>query len=156
MVIVSNVDNSSIAGLEVFVKPLLADMGLELVEIQLKRESHGLVLRIFIDAEQGIAMDDCVTVSRQVSAFLDVEDLIESAYTLEVSSPGAERPLVKKEDYERFKERKVRVKLIDPLEDRRVFTGTLKGLVGESVVLQVDDETVSLELHNIKRARLSL
>lgn len=154
--IVNSVADSTIAKIEAFAMPLITDLDLELVEVQYRREAHGWVLRIFIDSEKGVKLDDCSAVSRQVGAHLDVEDIIEEAYTLEVSSPGVERPLVKNEDYERFKGRKARVKLIDPLNEQRVFIGTLKGLDGEAVVLQLDDETIRLDLKNIKRARLSL
>jgi len=154
---VSIVEEKIISGIESFVAPLLAEMGLELVEIQFRREGHGWVLRIYIDTERGVTLDDCAAVSRQVSAYLDVEDLIEYAYNLEVSSPGIERPLTKKNDFERFKGRKARIKLVEPLvEDQRVLTGVLIGLRGETVVLEIENEMVSLELANIKRARLSL
>ncbi|MDH4319299.1 MAG: ribosome maturation factor RimP [Desulfobulbaceae bacterium] len=153
----SIVEEKIISGIESFVAPLLAEMGLELVEIQFRREGHGWVLRIYIDTERGVTLDDCAAVSRQVSAYLDVEDLIEYAYNLEVSSPGIERPLTKKNDFERFKGRKARIKLVEPLvEDQRVLTGVLIGLRGETVVLEIENEMVSLELANIKRARLSL
>ena len=152
----SIVEENIISEIESFVAPLLAEMGLELVEIQFRREGHGWVLRIFIDTEQGVTLDDCAAVSRQVSAYLDVEDLIEYAYNLEVSSPGIERPLTKKDDFERFKGRKARIKLLEPLGDQRVLIGVLMGLQGDAVVLEIENETVSLELANIKRARLSL
>ncbi len=85
-----------VTAIAAFAEPLLADMGLELVEIQYRREGHGWILRFFIDREDGVGIDDCAKASREISARLEVEDLIDHAYTLEVSSPGLERPLKKR------------------------------------------------------------
>jgi len=139
-----------------YAEPLIEDMGLELVDVQFRREGHGWVLRIFIDREGGVVIDHCVQVSRALSAWLEVEDLIDHAYHLEVSSPGLERPLKKEEDFERFSGRKARVKLKKPLDGQRVFTGILEGIEGGSVVLLVDDSPVMLPCENIARARLAL
>ncbi len=136
--------------------PLLADMGQELVDVQFRREGHGWVLRIFIDREAGITIDDCANVSRAISAWLDVEDLIEHAYHLEVSSPGLERPLKKQEDFKRFCGHKARIKLQEPLDGQRVFTGILGRVESDLVVLVVDDHPVSLRFADIARARLAL
>ncbi|MCI5189216.1 MAG: ribosome maturation factor RimP [Candidatus Electrothrix sp. AS4_5] len=86
-------------------------MGLELVDVQFKQEA-GWVLRIFIDQKTGVNVDDCAAVSRQVATYLEVEDVIQHAYTLEVSSPGAERPLKRLEDFVRFSGKKVRIKYL--------------------------------------------
>lgn len=139
-----------------FAEPLLADMGMELVEIQFRREGHGWVLRLFIDKEGGITIDDCATVSRQVSAYLEVEDLIAHAYHLEVSSPGLERPLRKREDFIRYADRLARIKLREPLGELKVLVGTLLGLEGDTVVLALEKETVRIDLENISKARLTL
>ena len=121
----SNGVEKIIAAIEAYAESLVDDLGLELVEVQFRRESHGWVLRIFIDKEGGVTIDDCTVVSRDISTWLDVEDLIEHAFHLEVSSPGLERPLKKMEDFKRFAGRKVRVKIKEPREERRVFTGIL-------------------------------
>jgi ribosome maturation factor RimP len=139
-----------------FAEPLLADMGMELVEIQFRREGHGWVLRLFIDKEGGVTIDDCATVSREISAYLEVEDLIDHAYHLEVSSPGLERPLRKRDDFTRFAERLARIKLREPINGQRVLIGTLLGLEGEAVLLEFDKETVRIDLENIAKARLTL
>lgn len=139
-----------------FAEPLLADMGMELVEIQFRREGHGWVLRLFIDKEGGITIDDCAAVSREISAYLEVEDLIDHAYHLEVSSPGLERPLRKREDFIRFAERLVRIKLREPINGQRVLIGTLLGFEGEMVLLEMDNETVRIDMENIAKARLTL
>lgn len=144
------------ATIQGFAEPLLGDMGMELVEIQFRREGHGWVLRLFIDKEGGITIDDCAAVSREISAYLEVEDLIDHAYHLEVSSPGLERPLRKREDFIRFAERLVRIKLREPINGQRVLIGTLLGLEGEMVLLEMDNETVRIDMENIAKARLTL
>lgn len=131
-------------------------MGMELVEIQFRREGHGWVLRLFIDKEEGVTIDDCAAVSREISSYLEVEDLINHAYHLEVSSPGLERPLRKREDFTRFVERLARIKLREPINEQRVLIGTLLGLEGETVLLEMDKETVRIDLENIAKARLTL
>lgn len=145
-----------IQDIEAYATPLLRDMGLELVEVQYRREGHGWVVRLFIDREGGVTIDDCASVSRQLSAWLDVEDLISHAYNLEVSSPGLERPLKKREDFIRFAGRKARVKLQEPLDGRRVFTGIIDRVGEDGVVLLLDEGPVSLAFDVMARARLSL
>ena len=145
-----------LATIQGFAEPLVAEMGMELVDVQYLREGHGWVLRFFIDKEGGVAIDDCALVSREISAYLEVEDLVAHAYHLEVSSPGLERPLKKKEDFVRFVDRKVRVKLRQPVGDQRVLIGTLCGLEGETVVLMLEEGKVFIDMENISKARLTL
>ncbi len=141
---------------EDFLSPLLAEMDIELVEVQFRREGHGWVLRLFIDRADGVNLDDCAAVSREVSRYLEVEDLIEHAYHLEVSSPGLERPLKKKDDFVRFAERRVRVKMREEVDGQRVFIGTLQGVEGDEVLLLVDEREQRFPLVDIVRARLIL
>ncbi|WPD20912.1 MAG: ribosome maturation factor RimP [Candidatus Electrothrix aestuarii] len=145
---------------EDFATPLLQEMGLELVEVQFRQES-GWVLRLFIDRNEGVNVDDCASVSRQVATYLEVEDVIRHAFTLEVSSPGAERPLKRLEDFVRFSGKKVRVKLNDPVNEQYVFCGVLTGVdeVQKKITLAVDSsetEEMEIDLGAIARARLSL
>lgn len=156
MRIVSTGTERIIAVIEEYAGPLLETMGLELVEIQFRREGHGWVLRFFIDREQGVTLDDCAAVSREIGTWLDVEDLIEQAYHLEVSSPGLERPLKKPEDFERFSGRKARIKLREPRDARRVFTGTLESVQGDGITLLVDERPVRIDFEEIAKARLAL
>ena len=149
-----------IKAVEDFATPLLDEMGLELVEVQFRQES-GWILRLFVDRNEGVNIDDCASVSRQVATYLEVEDIIGRAYTLEVSSPGAERPLKRVEDFIRFSGKKVRVKLIDPVDDQRVFCGILTGVDKEknSITLAVDGSDAKqmvIDLRAVARARLSL
>ncbi len=137
--------------------PCVESMGYELADLELKRENRGQVLRLFIDQESGIALDDCERVSGQVSALLDVEDPIPGHYNLEVSSPGLDRKLAKPEHFDRFAGRRVQVRLRSELNGRRSFGGTLEGRKGEIIVLDVTGGTGHLELNlaDIKVARLA-
>jgi ribosome maturation factor RimP len=145
-----------LATIQGFADPLLHDMGMELVDVHFRREGHGWVLRFFIDKEGGVTIDDCADVSREISAYLEVEDLIDHAYHLEVSSPGLERPLKKKTDFIRFADRLVRIKLREPWDGQRILIGTLLGLEGDTILLALEKETVRIDLENIAKARLSL
>ncbi len=145
-----------ITEIEGFVLPVTRDMGLELVEVQFRREGGGWILRLFIDREGGVTVDDCAALSRQVSAYLEVEDTIEHAFTLEVSSPGVERPLKRKEDFIRFAGRKARIKVRTPIEGQRVFIGLLGELKDDILLLECDGQQMQIELGAIARARLVL
>ena len=145
---------------ENFATPLLDEMGLELVEVQFRQES-GWKLRLFIDRNEGVNVDDCASVSRQVATYLEVEDIIGHAYTLEVSSPGIERPLKRLEDFVRFSGKKIRVKLSEPVDDQHVFCGILTGVDEgkNSITLAVDGSDAKqmvIDLRAVARARLSL
>jgi ribosome maturation factor RimP len=145
-----------VTAVEGFARPIVDDLGLELVEVEFRRESAGWILRLFIDREGGVSIDDCASVSRQVSAYLEVEDLIDHAYNLEVSSPGLERPLKRKEDFVRFSGRKARIKLKDPVGGQRVFIGLL-GSVDENILtLDVDGRQMEIDMDGVARARLCL
>ena len=136
---------------------LLPSMGLELVEVQFRREGHGWVLRLFIDCEGGITVDHCADVSREISDYLDVEDLIDHPYHLEVSSPGLERPVRSKEDFIRFSGRKAKVKLRESVEGEKVFVGVIGAVHDDSVELAIDGgRTVALRFTDMRKARLAL
>lgn len=141
--------------LEAMIAPAVEAFGLELWGLQLI-QSQTTTLRIFIDAEAGIGIKDCEKVSRQVSSILDVEDPIASEFTLEVSSPGAERFLFKLEHYARFKGEKAKLVLRYPFEGRRKFSGLLRGVEGDDVILQIDDEEILLPIESIEKANVAL
>jgi ribosome maturation factor RimP len=129
-------------------------LGFELVEAELSGGRHHRTLRVYIDGPEGVTVDDCAAVSRQLSAILDVEDPITGSYTLEVSSPGLDRPLVTPADFRRFQGAMIKVRLLNALEGRRNFTGRLLETTPESVVMEVDQERFNLPLAAIERARL--
>jgi ribosome maturation factor RimP len=129
-------------------------LGFELVEAELSGGRHHRTLRVYIDGAEGVTVDDCAAVSRQLSAILDVEDPITGSYTLEVSSPGLDRPLVTPADFRRFQGATIKVRLLNALDGRRNFTGRLLETTPESVVMEVDQERFNLPLAAIERARL--
>jgi ribosome maturation factor RimP len=149
--------------IEPLVVPILKDLGFELVDLQLLNEGRQLALCIYIDKPGGISLDDCVTVSREVSAILEIEDPIRSAYRLEVSSPGLDRPLKKPADYQRFTGQKIKLKtrsLLDPDQrghTRKTFVGTLLGLESDQVRLELNDKrggVAVIPLNEIDKANL--
>lgn len=149
--------------IEKLVMPIVADFGMELVELEFKREGRSWALCLFIDKPGGVTLDDCAEVSREVSAILEVEDPIESAYRLEVSSPGIDRPLKKPADFERFSGQLVKIKtrsLLDPDDRghrRKTFVGELLGLDGEMVRLRQSDRrggVIAIAMDEIAKANL--
>ena len=138
------------------VEPILESQGFELVDLEYQRESHGWVLRIYLDREGGVSLDDCAGISHEVGAVLEVKDLIPSAYILEVSSPGLTRPLKKPEDFNRFRNQMVKIKLYEPLDGRRNFKGTLLGLEGDRVRVEAEQQVYELPLQRIAKANLEI
>ena len=129
--------------------------GLELVDTEWKGGSRGGTLRVFIDKEAGVTHADCERVSRQLSAVLDVEDLIPARYSLEVSSPGLDRKLSKPGDYRRFAGRAARVRMREPLHGTRQVTGRIEGNSDSAVSLHTPSgETVEILFADIELARL--
>jgi len=142
---------------QAFAETLLPSMGLELVEVQFRLEGHGWVLRLFIDGKEGITVDHCSQVSREVGDFLDVENLIAHAYHLEVSSPGLERPLRSMKDFQTYLGRKAKLKLREDVEGQRVLIGDIRQAEGETVELVLEDgEKCQVSFEQIRKARLSL
>ena len=136
------------------VEPLVEHLGFELADLELRTGGRDGILRIFIDKADGIGIEDCEEVSRRVSAILDVEDPVQSDYTLEVSSPGLDRTLTKLAHFQRFMGQDVKVKLRFPLEGRRNYRGALKAADEDKIEVEVDGESFSLPLATIESARL--
>jgi ribosome maturation factor RimP len=137
------------------IEPLLGQLGYELVELEFAPGHGRASLRIFIDRPEGIGIGDCERVSREVSALLDVEDPIPTAYALEVSSPGDDRVLRTQAHFERFKGSRVLVELKAPRAGRRRFTGMLQEVAAAGVALEVDRQRVELPFGEIAKARLA-
>jgi len=141
-------------------QPLLDSLGIELVELEFRKEGQGMVLRLFIDKPGGIMLDDCADVSRELSELLDVEEVIHCHYSLEVSSPGLNRPLTKAADYERYAGRLIKIRTFEMLTDdagnrRKTFLGDLQGLKDGIVTLKLrEGQTASLPLDKIAKANL--
>lgn len=145
------------------VEPMLATLGFELVELEYKREGRGWTLRFFLDKEGGITLDDCADASREIGMLLEVEDVVPTAYDLEVSSPGIDRPLKKAADFERFKGSLVKIKTYERLDPdqrghlRKTFVGTLLGLEEGRVRIEQNDKkggVVAFTLEEIALAQL--
>lgn len=134
------------------IEPVVVGLGYELVGIEF--DSRARILRIYIDHESGILLDDCSRVSYQVSGLLDVEDPIPGRYQLEVSSPGLDRPLWKRGDYERFRGAVVRVQLRTPIDNRRRIKGAIAGIDGEDVLIVDGDGQLRIPFEAIDKARL--
>jgi ribosome maturation factor RimP len=141
-----------------------AGYGLEIFDVQFRREAPGMVLRIQIDrpgpaatAEDCVSVDDCARISRDLSAILDVEDVVPIAYTLEVSSPGLDRPLRQADDYRRFTGRRAKIVMRERVDGQGFFRGRLGGVDGTDVLVDADDgRTHRVPLHVITRANLEV
>ncbi|NWO05599.1 MAG: ribosome maturation factor RimP [Alteromonadaceae bacterium] len=141
--------------LEEILRPVVEGLGYELWGIEFRSRGHESMLRIFIDdAENGISIEDCEKVSRQISGVMDVEDPIQSEYTLEVSSPGMDRPLFRLEQYRDFIGHKAKIRLRMAFEGRRKFQGLIKGVEGDDVVIVVDDHEYLLPFDSIEKASI--
>lgn len=140
--------------LTAMLRPAVEETGKELLGVEFISAGNHSVLRIFIDHENGIDVDDCAEVSRQVGAILDVEDPISSEYNLEVSSPGLDRPLFEKSQYEAVIDETVEVKISMPLNGRRKFKGKLVAIENDSLIVMVDNEEYELVISNIDKAHL--
>ena len=139
------------------VRQVIESQGYEVVELEFKGAGKSSVLRVFIDRADGISHRDCELVSEQVGTVLDVEDLIPSSYTLEVSSPGLDRKLVKESDYTRFEGKLARIQTRIPLNQQKVFRGRLQGLQGGKVRLELQrGNSLDIPLDVIQEARLEI
>ena len=141
--------------LEALLTPTVRGLGCEIWGIEYRPRGRGrTTLRLFIDSATGVGIDDCERVSQQVGALLDVEDPIVDSYRLEVSSPGLDRVLFRREQYEASVGEQVQVRLAFPFEGRRHFEGRLAGVLGKDVLLRDDDIEYSLPLQQIQRTRI--
>ena len=140
--------------IQAIVEPVVTSLGYELVGVEFLLQGHSGLLRVYIDDEDGIQVNDCQRVSHQLSGVLDVEDVIKGKYQLEVSSPGLDRPLFTAEHFERFQGHNARLKLAVPLDGQRKFKGTLRGVENDQVILEVENEEISLPLSAIDKANL--
>lgn len=135
-------------------EPVVNGMGYELIEIEYQPNPKYGVLRLFIDKESGIQVEDCSAVSRQISAVIDVEDPVSGKFNLEISSPGMDRPLRRAEDFQQFSGEVVKIKTSMAFEGQRNFKGILKGLEEDLVIVECDDKEVRLPITAIDKARL--
>jgi len=135
-------------------EPGVEALGYELVGVEFVRAGKHSILRVFIDHENGITVDDCAEVSYQASAILDVEDPINTEYNLEISSPGMDRPLFKEKHYEQSLGEVVQVRLTVPMNDRRNFKGKLLSCENGMINVEVDGQQFQLAVANIEKANI--
>lgn len=136
------------------IEPIVEGLGYECVGIEYNpHPKHGM-LRVYIDSENGILLDDCTKVSHQLSGMLDVEDPIQGEYQLEISSPGEDRPFFKLSQFEKFIGSTVSVHLFKPIEKRRKITGLIQAVEGDEIVLQEGEQTIKVPFQAMSKARL--
>ncbi|MFC2993150.1 ribosome maturation factor RimP [Halomonas tibetensis] len=142
------------AALHAMIEPVVTAMGFELWGIDFLSHGKHSRLVIYIDHENGISVDDCAGISRQVSAIFDVEDPVRGEYRLEVSSPGIDRPLYTLDHFDRYRGHDVVLKLRAPFDGRRKFQGLLAGVEGDEVLLQVEGEEYCFPIDSIDQAQV--
>jgi len=142
--------------LDDIVKNTVEGLGFELWGYEYRPHSESALLRVFIEKEQGISVDDCASVSRQIGAVLDVENIIPVAYILEVSSPGMDRVLFKAEQYQDYIGESLKIRTRTRLDDRRNFKGLLVSASKSVVTIKVDNQEFEIPYESIDRARLVL
>ena len=138
-------------------EPIALEYGVELVDVEYVKEGGQYVLRVFLDKPEGVSLDDCQNVSSRLSDILDAEDPIETAYVLEVSSPGIDRPLKKDADFVRFSGQKIDISTYTAFYGKKKkFTGELVGLEGDKVVVMIDGERLEVPRDQISQVRLAV
>ena len=146
--------SSKLEQLQAMLAPVVEALGYECWGVEFISQGRHSLLRVYIDHANGIQVDDCEKVSRQVSGVLDVEDPISSEYTLEVSSPGMDRPLFTLEQFAKHAGVQVKIKLRSPFEGRRNFQGLLKGVEEQDVIVQADEHEYLLPVDSIEKANI--
>lgn len=141
---------------EKMVQPILEQLSFELVDVEYKKEGSNWYLRVYIDKPGGITIDDCQTVSEQISSLLDEEDPIPHSYFLEVSSPGLDRILKKDSDFERYKGSKVDVSLYKSKDGKKKFTGELIGWEDDQLLIREKDAVLSFSRAEVASVRLAV
>ena len=156
---------STLEKIKLLALPILEEMGLELVDLEFKREGRHWFLRFFIDKEGGVTLDDCADFSHDIGVQLEVEDPVSAAYRLEVSSPGLDRPLKQLKDFDRFSGQQAKIKMEEKLDpdnrgySRKTFVGELLGLEGELIVLRQTDRKggeIRLPYQDVEKANLEI
>ncbi len=150
------VSGEIISQIQKMITPILLEEGMECVDLEYRREAQGWVLRLYIDKENGVTLDDCARVNQKVGRLLDVENPIETPYHLEVSSPGLRRPLKTEKDFVRFQNRLIYVKTVQPIRNRRQFKGRLLKVIPGGIELEVEGELFQIPFQEIAKARLEL
>jgi len=144
----------SVQKLNELLQPLVEDLGYEFVGLEYNSNPKHAVLRIYIDHDNGVGIEDCEAVSRETAALLDVKDPIRSNYNLEVSSPGLDRPLFTTAQYRQFAGSEVKITIFAPQDGRRKFSGPILGADENGIRIEQDGTEVTLDINNVVKARL--
>jgi ribosome maturation factor RimP len=152
----SSLDQKVIDSVREILDSLLLGYGFELIDIEYRREGRGWVLRIYIDKDGGVSVEDCARISRELGTLLYLNDIIPGTYNLEISSPGLTRALKKVRDFERFKGKLLKIKTMKDIQGRRVFTGRLIDFVGNVASVEMDRHVYFIPYDEIERANLEL
>lgn len=137
------------------IRPAVEALGLELLGVEYVPQGKHSVLRIYIDSDAGVTVEDCQRASHQVSGVLEVEDPIKGQFNLEVSSPGVERPLFSAEQFARFTGERCSLRLREALNGQKKFTGVISQVVGDTITLTIDDQELNVEMNEIDKANLN-
>jgi ribosome maturation factor RimP len=138
------------------IDPLLINQGMDRVDLEYRREPRGWILRLYIDKEGGVTIDDCARISQELGRILDVENPIDFPYTMEVSSPGLTRPLRTERDFVKYQNRMVKVKTLEPIANEWSFKGRLLRVVKEGIEIEVSGKVVYIPFTGIAKANLEL
>jgi ribosome maturation factor RimP len=136
------------------IEPVIQDESLELVDVEYKKLGKTWTLRVYIDKAQGITVDDCQKISRQIEDTIEVDELITNPFVLEVSSPGLDRPLKKEKDFLRYRNKPVEVKTYSPIENRKNFLGTIQDCKEKILYLNEEGASIKIPLDTIAKAKL--
>lgn len=136
------------------IAPLLEQKAIDLVEINYRQVGRRKILRFLVDKTPGITLDECTAINEEIAAIMDKEDTIATSYVLEVSSPGLDRPIISKRDFDRAIGKKMDIFLKDPLKDKFQYTGILKGVKEDSISLKIKNGLVNIPLGIINKGKL--
>jgi len=149
-------EENIISNIKELLEPILIEKNLELFDIEFKGLGRKGILRVYIDKAEGVTIDDCARISRELGALLDVHEVIPGSYNLEISSPGLTRPLRKPSDYLRFRGKKVKIKTVEDIGNKKVFKGKLLDFIDDTVSLETDGMNYLIPYSKIEKANLEL
>jgi ribosome maturation factor RimP len=136
------------------IEPVLVDQGLELTDVEYKKEGKDWVLRVFIDKEEGITVEDCRKISHLTGDLIEIEEIIQTPFNLEVSSPGLDRSLKREKDFVKFKGKRIRLHSLAPIDSRRKFIGILSDFKDQTVFMDLDGKPFKILLSQVAKANL--
>lgn len=144
----------SVDSIRAMIEPVIQRLGFELWDCQLHQSGSHSLLRVYVDRAEGITLDDCTRVSREIGAILDVEDAIKNRYHLEISSPGLERNLITLQHFQRYVGRTVKIKLRIARDGKKQLVGQIEKVIDGNIFLKTEDSVMSIMLNDIQRANL--